>query len=157
MHMDARQRTYKERKICKVQGCGKAGQMEMMDKKHNRFVLLIVLPLVVLACISLWYALNYGRVDGMTRVKSDNGVFDLSDADFSDGFFRLTGDVSYIPGILIPEEFMAQKNEAQNGNLWDIPFATSRIRILVPDDRIYMITAASIDFAHRLYVNSGRF
>lgn len=127
----------------------------MQMKKVNKewLVLLIVLPLAVFACVSLWYARNYYRVDNMTRVKSDNGLFDLTDIDFDNSFVYLQGDVSYIPGILSPEEFVSREDEAQNGNPWSIPSATSRIRIQVPDNRMYTLAAGSIDFAHRAYVN----
>lgn len=125
----------------------------MKKVNKERRILLLVLPLIVLACVSLWYARNYSRVDGMTRVQSKNGVFDLNGIDLDSGFLRLEGDVSYIPGILTTEEFASREDEAQTGNPWDIPSATSRILIRVPDNRTYMVTAASIDFAHRAYVN----
>lgn len=124
-----------------------------MKQNKERRVLFVVLPLIVLACISLWYMRNYSRVDDMTRVQSENGVFDLTGTDLDTGLMRLEGDVSYIPGILTPEEFAAREGEAQTGNPWDIPSATSRIQIRVPDDRTYTVTVASIDFAHRAYVN----
>lgn len=124
-----------------------------MKQNKERRVLFAVLPLIVLACVSLWYMRNYSRVDDMTRVKSENGVFDLTGIDFDSGFLRLEGDVSYIPGILTPEEFAAREDEAQTGNPWHLPSATSSTRILVSDDRTYTITAGSIDFAHKVYVN----
>lgn len=127
--------------------------MERKKKNKDKLVLLIVLPLIALACLSLWYARNYARVSGMTRVKSVDGVYDLTGVDFENNFMRLEGDVSYLPGILTPEEFAAREEEAQNGNPWHVSSATSRIRIRVPDDRTYTITVASIDFAHRAYVN----
>lgn len=124
-----------------------------MKQNKERRVLFVVLPLIVLACVSLWYMRNYSRVDDMTRVKSENEVFDLTGIDFDSGFLRLEGDVSYIPGILTPEEFAAREDEAQTGNPWNLSSATSSTRILVPDDRTYTITAGSIDFAHKVYVN----
>lgn len=127
--------------------------MKLNKVSKERLVLLIVLPLVVLACVFLWVTRNYSRVDDMTRMKSENGVFDLTGVDFAGGFVRLEGDVSFIPGILTPEEFSVRESEAQTGNPWYIPSATSRIRIKVPDDRTYMLTVGSIDFAHRAYVN----
>lgn len=124
-----------------------------MKQNKERRVLFVVLPLIVLACVSLWYMRNYSRVDDMTRVKAEQGVFDLTGTDLDTGLIRLEGDVSYIPGILTPEEFTAREGEAQTGNPWDIPSATSRIRIRVPDERTYTLTVSSIDFAHRAYVN----
>ena len=129
----------------------------MKQNKINRehLMLLIVLPLIVLLCLSLWYMRNDYRVADMTRVESGNGVYDLTDMDFDAGFAYLKGDVSYLPGILTPEEFVAREGEAQKGNPWDMPSATSRIRIETPDDNPYILTAGSIDFAHRVYVNGS--
>lgn len=124
-----------------------------MKQNKERRVLFVVLPLIVLACVSLWYMRNYSRVDDMTRVKSESGVFDLTGTDLDTGLMRLEGDVSYIPGILTPEEFAAREDEAITGNPWHLPSATSRLRIRVPDERTYTLTVSSIDFAHRAYVN----
>lgn len=122
-----------------------------LSKEQN--MLFIILPLAVFFCLSLWYARNYSRVDDMTRIQSKNGVFNLTELDFSNSFVRLQGDVSYIPGILTPEEFKLRENEIKIGNPWHIPSATSRIRIQVPDNKTYMVTVGSIDFSHRAFVN----
>lgn len=125
----------------------------MENKKNGALALLAVLPLIVLTCIMLWYVRNYYRVENMIRVKSDNGVFDLSGIDLDECFVRLEGDVLYLPGILTSSEFAARQDEAQSGNPWYLPSATSRIRIKTPADDTYMVTAASADFAHRVYVD----
>lgn len=124
-----------------------------MKQNKERRVLFVVLPLIALLCLHLWYLRNYSRMDGMTCVQSENGVFDLTGAGLDTGLFRLEGDVPYIPGILTTEEFAAKENEAISGNPWYIPSATSRLRIRVPDERTYTLTVTSIDFAHRTYVN----
>lgn len=124
-----------------------------MSIKKERRILLVVLPLVALACLSLWYVRNYYRVDDMTRVQSVNGVFDLTGINLDTGILRLEGGVSFIPGILTSEEFAERESDARTGNPWNISSATSRIRIKVPDNRTYTITAGSIDFAHRVYVD----
>ena len=131
---------------------GDMGEQDAENRNKGSRILLIVLPLIVLACLSLWYVRHYYRIADMTRVKSRNGVFDLTETDFDTGFVRLEGEVAYIPGILTPAEFAARENEARGGSPSHIPSATSRIRILVPDDGIYMVTGASVDFAHRVYV-----
>lgn len=125
----------------------------MSKKNIDKPTLFIVLPLVVLACVSLWYLRHYYRVDDLVRMKSDRGVFDLTGIDFDDGIAYLQGDVPYLAGILTPGEYAEREGEAESGNPGSLSSATSRIRILVPDDRTYMLTAGSIDFAHRVYVN----
>lgn len=127
--------------------------MKLKKINKEQLILFIVLSLAALACLSLWYMRNYYRADNLVRVESKNGVFDLTGIDFDNNFVRLQGDAAYLPAILTPEEFAAREDEVQTGNPWHLPFATSCIRIQVPDDKMYMVTSASIDFAHRAYVN----
>ena len=58
---------------------------------QGRRILFIILPLIVLASLSLWYLRNFYRTEfvQMTRVEPENGVYDLTGMDFSDGFVRL--------------------------------------------------------------------
>lgn len=127
----------------------------MKTKKSYKEVqiLLVILSLILMVCLSLWYVRNYYRVEEMTRIKSDAGTFDLSEVDFDQGFTRLEGVVSYLPGILTPEEFASRKDEAVLGNPWYETSATSRILIVVPEDRTYTFTSSSNDFASRVFVN----
>lgn len=129
-----------------------------MERKHvdkGVRVLFIVLPLIVLASLSLWYLRNFYRVEfaQMTRVNPVNNDYDLTEIDFSNGFARLQGDLEYIPGLLTPEEYAAREDEAVLGPYWNLHAATSRIIIRVPDDNVYTVTSSSIDYAHRAYYN----
>lgn len=116
-------------------------------------LLYVVLPLMVLLCLSLWYLRNFYRVSDLIRVEPQNGIYDLTDIDFSTSFVRLQGDLEYIPGILTPEEFAARGREAVTGPYWELPSATTRMVIRMPDDGRYMITRASADYAYRAYLN----
>ena len=137
------------------EAAGRGRQMELNSRNKGRFVLFVVLPMIVLFSLSLWYLRNFYRKEfaQMTRIQASDGVYDLTGIDFTTGFAYLQGDVTYIPGILTPEEFKARENEAVTGSPWQIPAATSRIRIRVPGNGPYIVTASSIDFAHRVYVN----
>lgn len=123
------------------------------NRKRARWALLVVLFVELLLCLSLWYVRHYYRVADLVRVSSEDGEFDLTGMDLDKGPVRLTGKVSYIPGILTPAEFATREGEAQAGNPWYIPSATSRIRIKVPEEGVYSLTTSSIDFACRAYVN----
>lgn len=126
----------------------------MKKKKAGEWLpVLLALTLAALACLSIWYMRHYYRVEDMTRVKSVKGVYDLTGINLDRGFVRLEGEVAYIPGILTPSEFSVRGGEAQVGNPWDLTCATSRILIRVPESKSYTITAGSVDFAHRVYVN----
>lgn len=129
--------------------------METKSLNKGRWALFIVLPLIVLACLSLWYLRNFYRVEfaQMTRVEPVNNVYDLTGIDFSTGFARLEGNPEYIPGILTPEEFAQREDEEISGPYWELPAATTRIIIRVPDDSIYTTVGYSIDYAHRAYFN----
>lgn len=120
--------------------------------KVNRGAMLAVV-LILLVSFSITYMRNIKRVSNMTRIRSTDGVYDLTKVNLEEGIVRLEGDVSYIPGILSPEEFSKREQEAEIGNPWYLSSATSRIRLLVPEDCTYTLTAGSIDFAHRAYVN----
>lgn len=127
--------------------------MNFINNKNEKRMLFAILPLILITCLIIIYMRNFYRVSDMTKVQSVDGVFDLSGFDLDDGFFRLEGDVVYLPEIMTPVEFTQNQQNALVGNPWDIPYATSKIRIIVPVDRTYTITCGSIDYAHRVYVN----
>lgn len=129
--------------------------METKSINKGKRVLFVVLPLIVLASLSLWYIRNIYRVKvrEMIRVESTDSVYDLRDIDFATGFARLQGEVKYIPGVLTPKEYAAREEEETAGACWKLPAATSRTIIRVPDDSVYMITRSSIDYAHKVFIN----
>lgn len=129
--------------------------METKSVNKGRWALFIVLPLIVVASLSLWYLRNFYRVEfaQMTRVEPVNNVYDLTGIDFSTGFARLQGDLKFIPGILTPEEYAARADEAVFGPYWTLPAATSRMIILVSDNSVYTVTSSSVDYAHNAYYN----
>lgn len=129
-----------------------------MDEKRERRVLWIVLPLILLVCLSLWYARTFYRYDitSVVNIESQDGVWDLTDVDFTNTIVKLTGDVAYLPDVILtPDEFAAHQGEATLGEPGEegAPCATSLMRVLLSDERTYMLQATSIDFAHRLYLN----
>ncbi|BAK45236.1 cell wall metabolism sensor histidine kinase WalK [Eggerthella sp. YY7918] len=129
-----------------------------MNEKRERRVLWIVLPLILLVCLSLWYARTFYRYDITTvvEVESQAGVWDLTNVDFTNTIVKLTGDTTYLPNaILTPDEFAAHQAQATLGEPGEegAPCATSFMRVLLPDKRTYMLHVSSIDFAHRLYLN----
>lgn len=139
------------------EGLGLYGGRLMGTGKMNqgRRILFIILPLIVLASLSLWYLRNFYRVEfvQMTGVEPENGIYDLTGMDFSDGFVRLQGELTYIPGVVTPEEYAAREDEAIQARPQDMPAATSRMVIKVPDNDVYMMECSSIDYAYRAYVN----
>ena len=125
------------------------------EMNQGRRILFIILPLIVLASLSLWYLRNFYRTEfvQMTGVEPENGIYDLTGMDFSDGFVRLQGELTYIPGVVTPEEYAAREDEAIQARPQDMPAATSRMVIKVPDNDVYMMECSSIDYAYRAYVN----
>lgn len=127
-----------------------------MNEKRERRILWIVLPLILLVSLSMWYLRTFYRYDiiNVVGVKSQNGEWDLLGVDFTNTIVKLEGETAYIPGeILTPEEFAARQGEVKLGDPMDEANAgTSRMRVLLPENRTYMLQGTSIDFAHRLYI-----
>lgn len=134
---------------------GKAGRNGNSEKKNEQRILLIVLPLIILFCLTIWYIPNFYRVQfaHLIRVESQNGIYDLTDIDFSNEFVRLQGRIAYIPEMLTPDEFVQREGEAVIGAPQDVPAATSRMILKLPKGDTYTVACSSIDYAHRAYFN----
>jgi len=125
-------------------------------KKEN-FILFLLLPVITAACVLIWYSGTssyYDRVD-FRYIPSSNGDYDLSGLDFANTVIRIDGSVEFILGALLtPEEFDTRTAEIQTGRPQDVSnVATSRVRLIFPDDNTYMLTETSIDFAETVYIN----
>jgi len=124
-----------------------------MRQKH---ITIIILLFVLAACFTLW-----NNLPGVscTSVYGVDGVWDLRDFDFANGNVNLEGEVQYIPNALLtPEEFADREEEAQIGHPQEAgQYATSRMRILVPNDGYYTFSMRSIDFSERLFINGEWF
>lgn len=127
----------------------------MALKKENR-ILFVILPLIFLICFAIWYlrVVSIYLPPTYQRINSDNGVWDLTGYDFDNSFARANGQVEFIPGALLtPQEFAQRENEAQLGAADADPVNTSRIRILVPDEGVYMLAMFSVDYSARIFIN----
>ena len=118
----------------------------------EKILQLAALPLVLLVGFSLWAGL---AAEHYIEVESVDGVWDLRNFDFTANNARLRGEVEFIPGALItPEEFAGRENEAVLGFPPETAsFATSRVRIFLPDGGYYTFSRISSDFADRIFVN----
>lgn len=130
----------------------------MMVHDKETWARLLPLPLLAAFCLVIWYLGNNYVTDRIPfqRVESVDGVWDLRAFDFdSPLLLRLVGDVAYIPGALLtPEEMAAREDALLIGRPQDVAeAATSRMRVLLPDNGFYMLAAHSIDYAERMYVN----
>lgn len=121
-------------------------------KSHDLLMLCAILSLIGLLCLSLWFLRNFYWVGDLTAVEMQDGVFDLQELELEHGLVRLTGNVEYLPGILMPEEFDARCDEALVGNPWRLHAVTSRLIVKVPDG-VYTLSAPSADYAYRVYIN----
>jgi len=127
--------------------------------KHEKLILLILLFAVTAACIVLWYwgSLHFfDRVD-YRIIQSDDGVYDMSGFDFENAVIRIEGSVEFIPDALLsPEEFesRASVETVEIGKPQDVSnVATSRVRLIFPDDNTYMIAEKSVDYAETIFIN----
>jgi len=112
----------------------------------------LTIPLILFVCYALWVNLPEEQ---FASVYSNNATWDLRDIDFENVTASLRGRVEYMPvPFLTPQEFAAHEDEIIMGypHVASTP-ATIRLRILVPDDNVYVITRTSTGYADRIYVN----
>lgn len=122
-------------------------------RKPEKLMLCIAFPLMLIFCVSMW--LVQGSIP-ITVVRSETGVWNLQDIDFSETNVRFSGEVEYIPdALLTPEEFAAHENEAEVVDTYQHPssYGTSRIRLLVPDGVSYVISESAPLASDRFYIN----
>lgn len=127
-----------------------------MNSKREKLSLAAVLAVILLVCCSLLYLRNDYRFDivDVAKVESEAGTWDLTGIDFDTTVVKLVGDVEYVEGaILTPEEFDRADGVEVGNPGYSYTAATSRMFLVMPDDRTYLTTDSSIDFAHRLFVN----
>ena len=118
--------------------------------KNQKYILLILLPIIAVMCVWIWSRTG----TQYTLIMSDSGTWDLRGADFDADNFNLQGEVEYIPNALLtPEEFESRRDETQIGNPEQAAsYSTSRIRILVPKG-VYGLMGYSSEYASRVYIN----
>ena len=124
----------------------------MMKNKYqfNKFLPFLILPFILLALLIL---LN--NAESKTRIVTwgENGVWDLREINFEKYNPLLVGETILIPNVLLtPDEFKIRQNEAIIGTTNNYKYATSFIRIIVPEGW-YTFNRISVDYSHRLYVN----
>ncbi len=125
------------------------------NNKTNIMVLLIIVGAIVLCC-SLWFTKLEYRINTMENevIVSQNGVWDLTKFDFESGIVVTSGKEQYITGeLLTPDEFEQNSDKVQVGLPKESPVNTSKITLVMPDNRPYTIMGTSFDFAERIYIN----
>ncbi|WP_080797241.1 sensor histidine kinase [Arabiibacter massiliensis] len=128
-----------------------------MGSRREKATLAAVLAVMLLVCFALVFLRNDYRfqIVHLEEVESTTGTWDLSDVDFSNTVVKIVGDVEYVEGaILTPDEFAAREGEALTGDPgYAYQALTSRIRLVMPEERTYALCDSSIDFAHRLFID----
>ncbi len=120
--------------------------------KLERWVLCILLPLIVILSVGLYLL----HSDSNYRwVESTGGVCALTGVDFEAGeLARTRGEVEYVPGALLTPEEFAASDQILLGSAYEVgPVLTSRLRIQVPEGRLYALCSTTANFASRIYVN----
>ncbi len=127
-----------------------------MKEKHKINKIWLLLAVIFALCIFLWYAkgeLRYDRAN-YTEVASKNGVWDLTEIDFSNTVVRLIGDFEHIENeMLTPQEFEQKEHLAERGNPVDVNNSrTARFTLLMPKQDIYSFNIKG-DYARLVYIN----
>ncbi len=127
-----------------------------MAGNRKKIFIWVALAAVLLSCVLLWYGDNIYRYESVnyTEVHSNQGVWDLTDIDFSNTVVSVVGDLQHFEGeMLTPEQFEAREHEALLGNPIDHNEGrTVRLKILVPYHEYYRVFITG-DYARSLYVN----
>jgi len=124
--------------------------MKKLNLRSDNRILLIILPLILLVCLSLWLLKANPE---LTDLRSEDGVWDARGIDFASTGAKLIGDIEYVPNeLLSPTEF-AQSEHITVGSIPDrTSHLTSRIRILAPEGN-HAFGRIAPDYATRIYVN----
>ncbi len=128
-------------------------------KMKNPAVLIVLMVAAVFFVILFYAQTEYkNQKVNLTTVYSDNGIFDLTDFDFSTSIAYLNGNIEYIEGeVLTPEEFKEKENLIIIGNPVDYNTArTARATLIMPDDGVYIMNTLC-DYARTFYVNGDHY
>ncbi len=128
----------------------------MSKSRIEALVLWIAVTGAFLFCVSLWYGETYFRYNAINYIelKSENGVWDASDIDFSNSIVYLHGNVAHIEGeMLLPHQF--NDSEAVISDPIDFNQGrTAKLLVNMPEDGYYRIHVIG-DYARSLYVNGS--
>ena len=132
-------------------------ETKLIKKNKSSLKDFFLISLILLAIVLGWYLFLWLVTSGAKKidVRSETGIWDLRTLLTEYDICYIKGQVEYIPNALLtPAEYKAREGEAVTGYPQDhCQYATSRMRILVPNNGYYFLYARSIDFAHRIYAN----
>lgn len=123
--------------------------------RPEKLLLWIALPLMLISCAGVWMVQASLPI---RSVQSETGVWDMRDIDFTAANVRFTGKVEYIPNLLLtPEEFAEHADQGEVVDTYGhtAAYGTSRIRLLVPKGRDYVIAESSPLSSDRIYINGA--
>ena len=124
-----------------------------MIKKNEIWLMVVVLPITVIMFYGIW--LIRTNSDNVVSLNSETPVWDLRGCDLSEKCFRLSTDNwEFIPEeYLTPEEFDRRKDIQIGSPKNAAQYYTSRNKILLPSENMYVLSFASVDYANKIYIN----
>lgn len=123
-----------------------------MHHKKASWLPVLLIPLVIIIVFSVWS--STAPLVSWAQAESDDATFDMRGFDFDNELVSLSRIVEYVPDVfLTPEEFDA-RDDIQLGTVpYEARVCTMRIRILVPEGRMYGIGGYSTNYASSVYIN----
>ncbi|MDL2295051.1 winged helix-turn-helix domain-containing protein [Ruminococcaceae bacterium OttesenSCG-928-D13] len=125
----------------------------MRQTKSDRWTLFPLLFAILLLCYYVWQL----KADYTAQivVRSDTPVWDLRDVDMATHYVRTRGgQAEFVPNAYLTPEAFETSSDIQTGAPEDAAqFYTARVRLLVPDGRVYALYFSSVDYTDSIYIN----
>jgi signal transduction histidine kinase len=123
----------------------------MLTKEKK--IVWMILVCIVLMCAFLW---SIRTKADCVMINSEDGIWDLQEADFTESIYGLSGNVEYVSGaLLMPEEFDEQADIRLGWPQLDGEYATSRLKIYVPEGTVVAFMGYSANFASKIFINGN--
>ncbi len=127
-----------------------------MYSNFDKKTILPLTILLILVSLFIWFVRTGYRdtlIDVVT-VESENGIYDLSQIDFTSSIAFLTGNVAHIEGALLtPSQLEDRKSELVASNPSDFNTGrTARVLAIMPNDFEYTTVVAG-EYSRKVYIN----
>ncbi len=123
-----------------------------MSSNRKKIIIVIIIYIFIVSLPFTFLNKSNSHISIHT-VDMENGIMDLSSFDFNDSIALRGSGLECFPNELLSPGQIENRTGTIYPSSPDIPSLTTRIQIIVPEDREYMIFLTSTDFCSKIYVN----